>query len=99
MPARVVRARLREGFVGRDWWLSARIDEWLAESARQEMAIIGEPGIGKSAIVAWLAGCAFIASRAGLRQGCPHGQDTRPLPGRVRVRAEQPAVARGSHRQ
>jgi len=47
-------ARLREGFVGRDWWLGDRIDAWLSDSPKQAMAIIGEPGIGKSAIAAWL---------------------------------------------
>jgi len=46
-------ARLREGFVGRDW-LTEKIDQWLAESPRSAMVIIGEPGIGKSAIAAWL---------------------------------------------
>ena len=42
-----------KGFVGRDW-LFQGIDEWRAKGSPVVLLIVGEPGIGKSAIVAAL---------------------------------------------
>lgn len=47
-------ARFSFGFVGRQW-LGCRIDRWLAGEEGRVLLIIGEPGIGKSAIAAWLS--------------------------------------------
>ncbi|MEX2213222.1 MAG: TIR domain-containing protein [Phycisphaeraceae bacterium] len=44
----------REGFVGREW-LFDRIDAWRVTSSQPALLIKGDPGIGKSAIVAELA--------------------------------------------
>jgi hypothetical protein len=43
----------RKDFVGREW-LFAEIDEWRVRSAQPALLITGEPGIGKSTIVATL---------------------------------------------
>jgi serine/threonine protein kinase len=42
-----------KGFVGREW-LFQEIDEWRAKESPAVLLIVGEPGIGKSAIVATL---------------------------------------------
>ena len=42
-----------KGFVGREW-LFQEIDEWRAKDSPAVLLIVGEPGIGKSAIVATL---------------------------------------------
>jgi WD40 repeat protein/serine/threonine protein kinase len=42
-----------KGFVGREW-LFQEIDEWRAKDSPAVLLIVGEPGIGKSAIVAAL---------------------------------------------
>jgi len=47
-------ARLSAGFTGRDW-LNAELGAWLEDPAGRALVIIGEPGIGKSAIAAWLS--------------------------------------------
>ena len=47
-------AELTRGFTGREW-LALELDRWLAHSAKRAFVIVGEPGIGKSAIAAWLA--------------------------------------------
>jgi len=44
-------ASRREGFVGREW-LFKRIISWAASATSRSMLITGDPGIGKSAIVA-----------------------------------------------
>ena len=43
----------RAGFHGRSWLLS-RIDRWLAEEKTTSLLIVGDPGIGKSALAAEL---------------------------------------------
>jgi hypothetical protein len=47
-------AELTWGFTGREWVL-AELDQWLAEPDQRAFIIVGDPGIGKSAIAAWLA--------------------------------------------
>ncbi len=47
-------ARKRDGFVGREW-LFDEIDLWRYESAERALLITGDPGAGKSSIVAQLA--------------------------------------------
>ena len=42
-------ARLTENFTGRQWVFDA-IDRWLRESKKRFFILMGEPGIGKSAI-------------------------------------------------
>ena len=42
------------GFTGREW-LVPEIDAWLASSRARAIVIVGDRGIGKSAIAAWLA--------------------------------------------
>jgi WD40 repeat protein len=44
-------AARREGFVGREW-LFERVRNWRAKGTNRSMLITGDPGIGKSAIVA-----------------------------------------------
>ncbi|MEW6366026.1 MAG: TIR domain-containing protein [Acidobacteriota bacterium] len=47
-------ARLARGFTGRDWLL-AELSTWLADNGSSRVFLItGDPGTGKSAIVAWL---------------------------------------------
>ena len=48
------RARA-EVFVGREWILD-EISTWLEHGAERYLLLIGEPGWGKSALAAWLAG-------------------------------------------
>jgi len=43
----------RRHFVGRDWLL-AEIDRWRALPAERALLITGEPGVGKTSLVAWL---------------------------------------------
>ena len=45
--------KYRKDFVGRQW-LFAEIDDWLAQDGQPALLITGDPGIGKSAIVATL---------------------------------------------
>lgn len=45
--------KYRKDFVGRQW-LFAEIEDWLAEGQQPALLIVGDPGIGKSAIVATL---------------------------------------------
>jgi WD40 repeat protein len=47
-------ARFSGGFTGREW-LSRELDEWLATPGGRALVIVGEPGIGKSSIAAWLS--------------------------------------------
>ena len=47
-------ARHTSVFVGRDW-LDRELDDWLADEAGRAFVIVGEPGIGKSAIAAHIA--------------------------------------------
>jgi hypothetical protein len=47
--------KLAAGFVGRQWVLE-RIDKWLKDGPERYFLITGEPGSGKSALAAWLAG-------------------------------------------
>jgi hypothetical protein len=48
--------RRAEGFVGRSWMADAVV-EWLADrDAERYLLIVGEPGWGKTALAAWLAG-------------------------------------------
>jgi hypothetical protein len=51
-PDVAVRAR---GFVGREWIVHA-IDGWLTSGPERYLMIVGEPGWGKTALTAWLAG-------------------------------------------
>jgi hypothetical protein len=66
-------------FTGRKWVL-AEIDRWLSDAKRRVFWIMGEAGIGKSALAAWLAGhrpemAAFHA--------CRHGNSDRVNPVKV----------------
>jgi len=45
--------RLTEGFVGRQW-LYDEIDAWLSRAGERFFILTGEPGVGKSAILARL---------------------------------------------
>ena len=47
-------ARFSIGFSGREW-LGVALDEWLSDERGRAFVIVGEPGIGKSAIAAWLS--------------------------------------------
>lgn len=47
-------ARHTQGFVGREW-LRAEMEKWLASPRGRAFVIVGEPGIGKSAMAAHLA--------------------------------------------
>jgi len=47
-------AELTRRFTGREW-LALEVDRWLAHSAKRAFVVVGEPGIGKSAIAAWVA--------------------------------------------
>ena len=47
-------AERARGFVGREW-LTQELDDWLAGDTGRAFVIVGEPGIGKSAIAAHLA--------------------------------------------
>jgi WD40 repeat protein len=46
-------ARFSAGFTGRGW-LNREIDAWLEKPKGRAFVIVGEPGVGKSAIAAWL---------------------------------------------
>jgi hypothetical protein len=67
--------RRTTGFVGRGWMAYA-VADWLADGAERYLLIVGEPGWGKTALAAWLAGAGPLpddpaaADRlTGLRQG------------------------------
>jgi WD40 repeat protein len=47
-------ARFYAGFSGRVW-LTEEIDRWLARDGERALVIVGAPGVGKSAIAAWLS--------------------------------------------
>jgi len=47
-------ARYTAGFTGREW-LKQNIEDWLSDLKNRVLIIIGEPGIGKSAIAAWIS--------------------------------------------
>jgi tetratricopeptide (TPR) repeat protein len=47
-------ARFTAGFTGREW-VNGEIDRWLSDDTRRAMVIVAEPGVGKSAIAAWLS--------------------------------------------
>ena len=47
-------ARLTVRFIGRAW-LNQELERWLTNPKGRVLVIIGEPGIGKSAIAAWLS--------------------------------------------
>jgi hypothetical protein len=47
-------ARYSAGFIGRAW-LTEEIDRWLGRASQRALVIVGEPGVGKSAIAAWLS--------------------------------------------
>jgi len=53
IPADV--AARASGFVGREWIIRA-IDDWLTTEPERYLMIVGEPGWGKTALTAWLAG-------------------------------------------
>ncbi|MEY2396562.1 MAG: hypothetical protein QOF94_2907 [Acidobacteriaceae bacterium] len=46
-------ARFTAGFTGREW-VNREIDNWLKTDSQRAMVIVAEPGVGKSAIAAWL---------------------------------------------
>ena len=46
-------ATFAAGFTGRDW-LAAEIEGWLTRTAPRVFVLVGEPGIGKIAVAAWL---------------------------------------------
>ena len=47
-------ARFTHGFTGREW-VHREVDRWLAQDGRRAMVIVAEPGVGKSALAAWLS--------------------------------------------
>jgi tetratricopeptide (TPR) repeat protein len=47
-------ARFTADFTGREW-VNGEIDRWLSDDTRRAMVIVAEPGVGKSAIAAWLS--------------------------------------------
>lgn len=47
-------ARYTSGFTGREW-LKKEVENWLINSKNRVLIIIGEPGIGKSSIAAWIS--------------------------------------------
>lgn len=47
-------ARHARGFWGRDW-LTNELNRWLAVKSGRALVLVGEPGVGKSAVAAWLA--------------------------------------------
>jgi len=51
------------GFVGREWILDA-VDHWLAHERGRYLLIVGEPGWGKTALAAWLAGAGPVPESA-----------------------------------
>lgn len=46
-------ARFTANFTGREWF-NPEIDRWLSGGNRRAMVIVAEPGVGKSALAAWL---------------------------------------------
>ena len=46
-------ARFTADFTGREW-VNPEIDRWLSTDSQRAMVIVAEPGVGKSAIAAWL---------------------------------------------
>ena len=72
---------LRSGFTGRRW-LFEEIEQWRTGMPQQRvLCITGEPGIGKSAIAAWLAHA--HSSRVVAAHFCQHDQPDRSEPGQV----------------
>ena len=51
------------GFVGREWVLEA-VDDWIAHESERYLLIVGEPGWGKTALAAWLAGAGPVPDDA-----------------------------------
>ena len=49
-------------FVGREWIVRA-IDDWLISGPERYLLIVGEPGWGKTALTAWLAGVGPVPPR------------------------------------
>lgn len=47
-------AKFSAGFTGRQW-LNPEIDRWLSTTSRRAFVIVADPGVGKSAIAAWLS--------------------------------------------
>lgn len=68
-------AERAEGFVGREWVLD-EVAEWMDHGAGRFLLITGEPGSGKTALAAWLAGAG------------PSGQDAKASSKLARVRDE-----------
>lgn len=54
-------AKFTRDFTGREW-LTPRIDHWLAALEQRALVVVGEPGIGKSSIAAWLCGRSDVAA-------------------------------------
>src|SRR5688572_16029404 len=48
-------AKRAVGFVGRSWVLD-KVVEWMGSKSERFLLITGEPGSGKTALAAWLAG-------------------------------------------
>ena len=55
------------GFVGREWIVGA-IDDWLENRHERYLMIVGEPGWGKTALAAWLAGVGPVPRDAEVAQ-------------------------------
>lgn len=53
IPAEI--AERTKGFVGRDWVVD-QVFDWLENGTEQVFLLTGEPGSGKTAVAAWLAG-------------------------------------------
>ena len=59
------------GFVGREWIVRA-IDDWLTSGPERYLMIVGEPGWGKTALTAWLAGVGPIPRDPGVAERLAH---------------------------
>jgi Cdc6-like AAA superfamily ATPase len=71
--------RLIEGFIGREW-VFEEINRWLQQDNKRFFILTGEPGVGKSAIVAHL-----IQTRTGIvaQHFCQLGVEETVNPSRV----------------
>ena len=47
-------AKFYTGFAGRQW-LRGEVDQWLKSGTKRAFIIVGEPGVGKSSIAAWMS--------------------------------------------
>src|SRR3712207_1996855 len=65
VPARI--AEKAEGFTGREWVLD-EVANWLDQRSERFLLLTGDPGSGKTALAAWLAGAGRPPGDAGAQQ-------------------------------